>query len=317
MGTAAGRLRGLGSFLLRAPNAIKKMEALLLRMKEAHGCDVVLCQYPREQFLTAKLGSKVHYRSVWMIHSRFYYLVHQQILNPMLRRAMLHADTVFVFSESTRQALANDGFPESRMTVLPEAIDVPRTLPPRQAKNKAKVGVVSRLHYSKGVQDVLSAAALLLRVLPDVEFLIAGDGPYRPTLERLTRKLGIEDSVQFLGFMRDPWRIMSQIDVLAHATFDLGDSMPLALLEAGAAGIPVVATRWSGIPEIVQDGKTGLLVPPHDAPAMAEGIAKLLRDPTLALSCGSLARNWVTDHFHISVAAQRFVDQVGRQKVHS
>jgi glycosyltransferase involved in cell wall biosynthesis len=242
-----------------------------------------------------------------MIHSRFHFFMLRAILNARLRRAMLKASNVFVFSESTRGALLHDGYPGQAMDVLSEAVHVPIVIPPRD-RAKRRIGVVSRLNYSKGVQDVLVAAPRVLRDFPSVEFLIAGDGRYRSSLERFARRLKIESSVHFLGFRPDPWhQVLPLIEVLAHPTFDRGDSMPLALLEAGAAGIPVVTTHWNGIPEIVRDGITGILVPPRDVIALADGLKALLRDPSRSAAMGIQARNWVREKFSIGNVADRFL----------
>jgi glycosyltransferase involved in cell wall biosynthesis len=313
MGTAAGRFRGLGSFATYAPRARRRMRELLSRMQTDHGCDVVLCQYPREQCLTAELGSELGYRSVWLIHSRLYYFVHRMVLNPRLGRAMLKADSVSVFSESTKKAMAMDGFPEWKMGALPVAIEIPATPLRRVRDGRQRIGVVCRLHRPKGVQNVLLAAPSVLQVFPDVEFVIAGQGPYRPNLERLARKLKIESSVRFLGFVRNPGEVFSQIDILAHATFDPGDSMPLAILEAGAAGVPVVSTRWGGIPEIVQDGKTGILVPPHDVPALAQALLTLLHDSSLLATMTRCSKPWVEQNFAIPAVAQRILNILERR----
>jgi glycosyltransferase involved in cell wall biosynthesis len=307
MGTAAGRFRGLGSLAIYTPGSVKRTLDLLGRMQAKHGCDVVLCQGLREQCLTAEVGSRMGYRSVWMMHSRPYYFFWRILLNSRLRRAMKAASLAFVFSESTKKAMAEDGFPKEVMHVMREAINIPVAIPARGDNDRPRIGVVSRLRYPKGVQNVLLAAHSILKAFPDVEFIIAGEGSYRARLESLAEKLKIKRSVRFLGLVQNPWEVFSQIDILAHATFDSGDSMPLAILEAGAAGVPVVATRWSGIPEIVRDGFTGMLVPPRDVAALTDALSQLLRDRSLASEMGNCARKWVQQNFGIAVVAQHFL----------
>jgi len=170
-----------------------------------------------------------------------------------------------------------------------------------------RIGVLTRLTYDKGVQDILEAVPSVLSEFPQAEFLIAGDGPYRRKLEALARKLGIAPSVKFLGWVSDSWEFLSRISVLVHATFNPGESMPTCLLEASATGIPVVATRWNGIPEIVRDGETGLLVPPHEVAALADAIKRLLRDERLAANLGSNGRKFVAQNFTVQRVAQDFL----------
>ncbi|MGH9449959.1 MAG: glycosyltransferase, partial [Terriglobia bacterium] len=95
--------------------------------------------------------------------------------------------------------------------------------------------------------------------------------------------------------------------VLAHATFDPGDSMPTNILEAAAVGVPAVATRWAGIPEIVRDGETGLLVPPRDVNAIRYALLRVLGDRGFASQLGENARTFVTSHFSMKTVAQTFI----------
>ena len=311
MGVQSGRVRGIvGSLALFNPWATKGFREIATRMRRDYGCDTMLCQYPREQVLGTRIAKSAGYRVVWIVHSKLHYLAHRLIVNPMLRRAMHEADLAFVVSRSTKDALAEDGFPTDKMYLLPVGIDVPAGLPPCPMDGAMKVGVVSRLLYFKGVQYVLRAVPEIIRQFPGTEFLIAGEGRYRPRLERLVGKLGIDASVRFLGFKEDPWEVYRRISVLVHATFDPGDSMPTSILEAAAAGVPSVATRWSGIPEIVRDGETGLLVPVHDLDALTGAIKRLLEDGQFASRLGARAREFVLENFTMKQVARSFVEHL-------
>jgi glycosyltransferase involved in cell wall biosynthesis len=310
MGLGAGSIRGtLGSLALADPRAKPTAIRLLEHMKELHGCNSVLCQYPREQVLASQAGRALGYQVIWIMHSKLHFLCNRLFVNPLLRRAMRAADLAFVVSRSTQAALEQSGFPPEKMRLLPVGVEVPAALPPR-TDGVLRVGVVSRLLYLKGVQYVLRAAPAIIRQFPGIEFLIAGEGRYQRRLERLAKQLGIEASVQFLGFKEDPSGVYQRINVLAHATFDPGDSMPTSILEAGAAGVPSVATRWSGIPEIVRDGETGLLVPAHDVNALAGAIRRLLEDGQFAARLGARARELVLEGFTMKEVARSFAEQL-------
>lgn len=134
----------------------------------------------------------------------------------------------------------------------------------------------ARLHPQKGHTYLLEAAALV----PDAIFVLAGDGPERQLLEDQSRSLGLEDRVRFLGQRRDIPRLLATCDLFVLPS--LYEGMPLSVLEAMAAGKPVIATAIGGTDELVVHGTTGLLVPPRDAVALAEAIRVLLSDRLLA-----------------------------------
>jgi glycosyltransferase involved in cell wall biosynthesis len=223
---------------------------------------------------------------------------------------MPRADRVFVASQTTKNAFIALGYPDSSMRVIPEGTDLPARLLRPNPRFRQQIGIVCRLVRAKGVQYTLRAAPEILREFPKVQFLIAGEGRYRRQLERLVRELNLESSVRFLGFVKDAWQIYSQIDLLVHATFDQGDSMPIAILEAAVAGVPAVTTRVGGIPEIVQHERTGILVPPRDSGEIASAVLRLLRDPALTVRLGEQAKDFVTRNFVMSQVARQILDQL-------
>ena len=312
LGLPVGRLRGMGSLAMMLAPRRGRMASLLERMKREHHCDTVLSQDPREQILTAMAGPELGYRVVWIIHQRLYYPLHRTLIDPKLRRAMQQTDLAFVISEATRRALILKGFPENKMRPLRVGIEQPGIEPARpvtQSTSRPRsIGVLTRLTYDKGVQDILEAMPSVLLEFPEAKLWIAGDGPCRRKLEALTRKLGITPSVNFLGWVSSSWEFLSRISVLVHATFNPGESMPTCLLEASAAGTPVVATRWNGIPEIVLDRETGLLVAPHDVSAIADAIKSLLRDPAWGASLGKNGQEFVIERFTMKAVARTFLE---------
>jgi glycosyltransferase involved in cell wall biosynthesis len=136
----------------------------------------------------------------------------------------------------------------------------------------------------------------LIRALPavrdalarEVTLLVVGDGPQRSELEALAGSLGVADVVRFLGYRDDAIQILASSDVLCHAT--LFEGMPMVVLEAMALGLPVVATRAPGVTEVIDDGRTGLLVPPRDPAALAAAILRVLAHDDLRERLVSAAR---------------------------
>jgi glycosyltransferase involved in cell wall biosynthesis len=199
---------------------------------------------------------------------------------------------IIAVSESIRQRLiVQDRVPLAQVTVianaLPELMEgyLPFPLAALSGlSGRALVGVVARLQPEKGVQHFLQAAAMVAAATPRVGFVIVGDGPQRSQLETLAAEVGIAGRSVFLGYQPDARSIMSMLDVLVVPS--VSEGTPLVVLEAMAAGVPVVASAVGGIPEQVHHGCEGLLVPPCDPAALARAIQELLCDPDLAHRLG-------------------------------
>jgi glycosyltransferase involved in cell wall biosynthesis len=146
------------------------------------------------------------------------------------------------------------------------------------------IGTVGRLISQKGYTYLLRAAAQVVQQVPNARFLLIGDGELRSRLEGERQRLVLTEHVRFLGADQQPWRILAHCDVIALSSTHEG--LPQTGLEALAVGKPLVATRLNGTAEIIQSGENGVLVPPRDAPALADGLLRLLRDPAL---CARLA----------------------------
>jgi glycosyltransferase involved in cell wall biosynthesis len=147
--------------------------------------------------------------------------------------------------------------------------------------------------------DLLEAAALV----PHAIFVLAGDGPERPALEAQARSLGIEGRVRFLGHRTDIPQLLAVSDLFVLPS--LYEGLPLSVLEAMAAGKPVIATQIGGTSEVVTDGETGLLVKPRDSNALAAAIQRLLTDQDLANRLARSALDRVRHEFSSDVMVRR------------
>jgi glycosyltransferase involved in cell wall biosynthesis len=150
------------------------------------------------------------------------------------------------------------------------------------------VGTVTRLREEKGNRYLIEAAVEVCRALPGTRFVIVGDGPLRSELESLRTTLGLEGRLFFAGFRRDIDVALAAMDVVTVPS--LTEGLPLAVLEAAAAGRPLAASAVGGTPEIITPEVHGLLVPPADAAALAAATIRLIRDPALAAKLGRAAR---------------------------
>ncbi len=171
------------------------------------------------------------------------------------------------------------------------------------------VGIVGRISPWKGQDIFLRAAQLVRRAHPSVRFRIIGaalfaEAEFEAKLRALVRELGLEDAVEFRGFCADVPAEIAALTVCVHAS-TRAEPFGQVIIEAMAAGVPVVATNGGGVPEIVEHGLTGMLVAMGDAEAMAEAIAALLADPQMAGAMALEGKRHVEDHFSIGATAAK------------
>jgi L-malate glycosyltransferase len=218
-------------------------------------------------------------------------------------------------SEAIRRMLVSDGVPEAQTVTVHEGIDVERGRAAPAAKLHEElflphqapvVGNVAALVPHKGQRHLVEAAGLVVRQVPDARFVIAGEGELRPALERQIKDHRLEKHVLLAGFRPDVLSLHKAFDlfVMSSITEGLGTS----LLDAMAAGKPIVATSAGGIPEVVTDGVNGFLVPPRDHHAMAAAIVRLLKDPALRQRMGDAGYSRVCDQF----SAERMLKETAK-----
>jgi glycosyltransferase involved in cell wall biosynthesis len=165
------------------------------------------------------------------------------------------------------------------------------------------VGTVGRLRKEKGHGYLLQAFAHIARTMKDVTLLIVGEGEDSVRLKRLTDELGLKDHVIFSGLRDDVPDLLRVMDVFVLSS--LWEGMPNALLEAMAAKKPVIATSVGGVPEVIVDGKTGLLVPPNDTQALSMALMSLLADENRRRGFGEAGYQRVVEHFSLAQTLAR------------
>jgi glycosyltransferase involved in cell wall biosynthesis len=222
-------------------------------------------------------------------------------------------------SQAIAAMLAEDGIPPDRITTIHEGIDVDRVQHTPVANIHEEfwmpagvpvVGNIAALVGHKGQKHLVDAAPLVLRQVPEAHFLILGDGELRPLLERQIKELHLEKRVLLPGFRTDVLSLLKAFDVfvMSSVTEGLGTS----LLDAMAAGRPIVATRAGGIPEVVIDGETGLLVPIRDHVRLADAIVRLLKDPRVRDRLGAAGLRRVRAHFSVDRMVDETLAMYGR-----
>ncbi len=214
--------------------------------------------------------------------------------NSLSRWKYRQVDCFICASEAIRKMLVADGVPPVRAVTIHEGIDLGHIEAAPAANLHAElwlprhapiVGNVAALVPHKGQRHLIEAAAIVVKRVPDARFVIAGEGELRPALERQIKDHHLEKHVFLTGFRPDVVSVHKAFDifVMSSVTEGLGTS----LLDAMACGKPVVATTAGGMPEVVKDGQTGILVPPRDHEAMAHAIIRLLSDATARRAMGA------------------------------
>jgi glycosyltransferase involved in cell wall biosynthesis len=223
------------------------------------------------------------------------------------RRLAENTDRFVTNSAAVRDFCAEHGLDGGKFTVIHNGVD---PAPPSDATRHellaelncppdAKlIGVVSRLWVQKRVKDLIWAADLLRVLHNNLRLLIMGDGPERSALERFARLASDLDHIRFLGHRDDVWRIMPHLDCFWNGSGYEGQ--PNAVMEAMAAGVPVVASDIPGNRELVVDGETGFLVPIAGRAARARATDRIFTDPELAARFGAAARARMTDEFNVA-----------------
>ncbi|MBU4251989.1 MAG: glycosyltransferase family 4 protein [Candidatus Omnitrophica bacterium] len=168
------------------------------------------------------------------------------------------------------------------------------------------VGMVSCFKPQKAPQDFIRLAFLVNQSMPGVKFILVGDGVLRGRIQALINKFNLQGSVILTGWRRDIHRILSAIDVLALTS--LWEGLPITVLEAMAASVPVIATNTGGIAEVIIDGETGFLVSPQDTRGMSEKLTLLLKDAALRKQVGRNAKNNLNGDFALTNMVKNYQD---------
>ncbi|HZT76506.1 MAG TPA: glycosyltransferase [Vicinamibacterales bacterium] len=232
--------------------------------------------------------------------------------NSFSRWKYRQVDCYIAASDAIRQILVSDGVPPERVVTVHEGIDVEHVAaaPPVNVHeafwlphHAPVVGNVAALVAHKGQRYLIDAARLVLTRIPDARFVILGEGELREHLEHLVKEYALEKHVLLPGFRTDVLGCIKGFDlfVMSSVTEGLGTS----LLDAMACERPIVATRAGGIPEIVDDEVTGLLVPPRDHHALADAIVRMLADEPLRRRMAAAGAARVRERFTV----ERMVEQ--------
>lgn len=229
-----------------------------------------------------------------------------RIINSGERLGASMSHKLIAVSKYLKDRLIDDGLPDNKIISIPNGIDVERydTTQYDLAGSKQGlgldddelvVGTAGRLHSRKNVQLLLRAGRALLDQGIKVRLLIIGDGPLKPALEKLASDLGITENVLFTGWRSDPNPFVAMMDVFVMCSH--ADTTPMVLLEALALKRPVVCTAVGGIPEIIEDGKQGVLIRDDDLSGLTDSLRFLLHHPETAQKLGYAGRELIEERY--------------------
>lgn len=209
---------------------------------------------------------------------------------------------VVAVSEDVRQRLLKAGVRKDKVHIVRNGIDLrpfdnatPSLREISSPENAPIVGLIGRLATEKGVDIFLRAAARVLAELPATKFVVIGEGPDREQLELLIDELQVRNNVFMLGRRDDMPGVYASLDIMVSASRREG--LPMAILEGMACSRPVVATAVGAVPDVIADGRTGVLVPSENVEALAAKIVTLLKDQTQRDSLGVAAKKLIEKEF--------------------
>ena len=285
--------------------------ALANLIKMTRAFDLLHCHSARAHSLAA-LATLIHKKPL-VVSRRVDFVPQNNWFNRFKYR---RASKVVCVSRHVANLMRNQGLSTERLVVIHDAVP-DEALPPKEVclqqllakaaipTGKHIVGNIAALVPHKDHATLLRAAQAVAAQRNDVIFVIIGEGELRADLLRLRAGLRLEKTVYLPGFIPQAQQLLPAFDVFAMSSCMEG--LGSIVLEAGMAGIPVVATAGGGLPEIVEDNRTGLLVPVRDAPALANGILRLLSDPLLAARLAESARSRVCTEFSVAHMTRKYI----------
>lgn len=216
----------------------------------------------------------------------------ERAIPAVYRRARFHA-----ISDSTRDDLVSRGIAADRIAVVYPGVDAAHFHPDPEVSRAtpARFVYLGRLKRYKGVEYLIASLAIARREMPELTLDIAGAGDDRPRLEQLVRQAGLGDAVRFLGFVDDATRLRLLREAVANVFPSPKEGWGITVMEAAACGTPSIASNSPGLRDSVRDGRTGVLVPHGDVPALAREMLRFARDRSLVERLGSAARDWALE----------------------
>ena len=301
-------ISGLIIFTLFSPYLCWRLFFLLLKHRVRHKTNKLYCLSLTEKLLATIPAKLLGYSVFWMEHLRIERWLRQ---NPYrwLYVWLSSLVTTITVSKAVKGQLVDLGLKEKNVAVVYNGIDTekfkPDPLPATHYSPLITIGTDCRLCPEKGVDYLLKAFLKVVARDAGVELQIAGEGPEKKSLQNLAVELGLSDKVKFRGFIEDTPKFLNQIDIFA-LTPTRRESFGIAAAEASACGKPVVTTNISGLTEVVEDSRTGLVVESKNVKQIATALLKLAGDKNLRQEMGASGRRRVEKYFTVEKMVAEF-----------
>ena len=293
------------------PYPLLTVDAYKLFAKTIRNCDLVhahghvylssclagmLAKKYNKPFIVTQHNTYIDYKS---------WLNTVETLNDIIigKSVLKRADRILTVSKETMKYVLSLGADKTKTSVMYNGVDTSCFQSANKKQSRQKLGLpqdrkivfsARRLVYKNGLDTLLESAQVLAKNHPEVLFVVAGKGPSRSLIEDRIQELGIQKNIQLAGFVPDEllpvYYGAADLFLLPSAS---GEGLPLVLFEAMSCGLPVVATTVGGTPEIVEHMQNGVLVPPQDPQAMADGMCKLLADNQTTIEIGKQAKEYI------------------------
>ncbi|MFQ5849117.1 MAG: glycosyltransferase family 4 protein [Candidatus Binatia bacterium] len=298
---------GITTFSIRARNDVDLRPVIpLRRLIRREQYDIVHFHTKRAHAQCLWLG-RVYQGVRHVVTRRMDYPVKRNWYNDWIYNRQV--DGVVAISEKIAELLVEGGVRKERIRVIHSGIDpapFQRSREGKQGSGHPVIGMVAVLEERKGHRFLLEAAQYLKRQGYRLRYYLAGEGTQRRHIEQAVMRLGLQEEVALMGFVSDIPSLLSEMDVFVLPSVHEG--LGVAVIEAMAAGKPVVASRVGGLPELVENKVTGLLVPPGDPLALARAISHLVTQKEGLESMGIKARERVEQHFTMEQMAKKNED---------
>ncbi|NQV13450.1 MAG: glycosyltransferase family 4 protein [Parcubacteria group bacterium] len=301
-------ISGLIIFTLLSPYLCWRLFFLLLKYKTKYKTDKLYCLSLTEKLLATVPAKLLGYSVYWMEHLRIERWLRQ---NPyrFLYVWLSNLTTTITVSQAVKRQLVDLGLKDKNVTVIYNGIDTgkfkPDPLPSTRYSQLPTIGTVCRLCPEKGVDYLIKAFQQVVKQNPEVELQIAGEGPEKENLQKLASELGLKDKVKFLGFVKNTPKFLNQIDIFA-LTPTRREAFGIAAAEASACGKPVVTTNISGLTEVVENNKTGLVVENKNIEQISSALVKLVGDENLRQEMGASGQRRVEKYFTVEKMVGKF-----------
>lgn len=317
-------IKGILLFTLLAPYTFWRLFFILLKYKIRSKASKLYCLTLTEKLLATIPARLLGYQVLWMEHLR---IERWLTRNPYrwLYVWLSPLTTTITVSQAVKKQLVDLGLKDKNVKVIYNGIDINRfkpaeshvTRPSRfdrdetsgsaRYTSRVTIATVCRLAPEKGIDYLIKAFKKVAEQNPNVELQIAGQGPEKTDLERLTKKLDLQKQVKFLGFIKSVPDFLNKIDIFA-LTPTRRESFGISAAEASACGKPVVATDISGLREVVKNNETGLVVEGKNIDEIAAALLKLVKNPGLRYEMGQRGRERVQKYFTVAKMVDDFAE---------